>query len=108
MQIGENDLARILGRMEAMLEEQARSSKRVEESVAKIDLKVTQRLDEHEVRLRKLEVANPEQLAKDLAAHGKRIEALEQGAARNGVIAGIGSAVAMSALVELAKRKLGL
>jgi transposase len=108
MQISNDDLARILGRLEAKMDEQARTSKRVEEAVASVDRKVAQRLDEHDARLRRLEVANPEKLAQAMAEHEKRIEALEQGAARNGVIAGIGSAVAMSALIELFKKKIGM
>jgi hypothetical protein len=108
MQISNDDLGRILGRLEAKLDEQGHAFKRVEDAVASVDRKLGQRLDEHDARLRSLEVANPEQIAKTVAEHTKRIEALEQGAARHGVIAGIGSAVAMSALIELFKKKIGL
>jgi YesN/AraC family two-component response regulator len=108
MQISNDDLARILGRLEAKLDEQASTSKRVEEAVASVDRKVTRRLDEHDERIRKLEVTNPEKLSQTVSDHSKRIEALEKGAARAGVIAGLGSGVAMSVLIALAREKLGL
>jgi uncharacterized membrane protein YccC len=108
MQISNDDLGRMLGRMEAKLDEQVSASKRVEEAVASVDRKVTQRLDEHDARLRRLEVANPEQLAKTLSDHTKRIESLEQGAARAGVVAGIASGLTVSVLAALARAKLGL
>jgi L-ribulose-5-phosphate 3-epimerase UlaE len=108
LEISNDDLGRILGRMEAKLDEQVSASKRVEEAVASVDRKVTQRLDEHDARLRRLEVANPEELAKAISAHGKRIESLEQSAARAGVVAGIASGLTVSVLAALARAKLGL
>lgn len=108
MQISNDDLARILGRMEAKLDGQASAVKRVEEAVASVDRKVTQRLDEHDARLRRLEVANPEKLAQVVAEHGKRIEALEQGSAKAGVVAGIASGVTVSAVASFVRAKLGL
>jgi hypothetical protein len=108
LQVSNDDLGRILGRMEALLSEQVSATKRVEEAVANVDRKMTQRLDEHDVRLRRLEVANPEKIAEAVAAHGKRIEALEQTAARSGVIAGIASGVTVSALAAALRLKLGL
>lgn len=108
MQISNDDLARILGRMEAKLEAQLSTSKRVEEGLANLDQKMDRRFNEHEVRLRDLEVTNPKKLIESVGAHDLRIQALEKGAARAGVIAGIGSGVAMAVLVELAKKKFGL
>lgn len=86
MEISNDDLARILGRMEAKLDAQAQSSARQEVALASLDQRLTGRIDGHEERLR----------------------ALENGAARAGVIAGVGSSVAIAALVELLKRKMGL
>lgn len=106
MQISNDDLGRILGRIEAKLDEQASASKRVEEAVAGVDRKVAQRLDEHDLRLRKLEVANPEKIAQAVSDHAKRIEALEQGAARTAAIAGVGSAAVISVVIEFIKQKL--
>lgn len=108
MQISNEDLARILGRMEGKLDEQVNVAKRLEGGLASLDSKVTRRLDDHDERLRKLEVANPEQIAKDVADHDKRIRALENGAAKAGVIAGVGSSVAVAAVVEFLKRKIGM
>lgn len=108
MQISNDDLARILGRMEAKLDEQAGASKRVEAGLASLDIKVTARLDHHDQRLRDLEVTNPKKMGETVAGHALRIEALEKGAARAGVIAGIGSGLAMTVLVELIKKKIGL
>lgn len=108
MQISNEDLARILGRMEGKLDEQANVAKRLEGSVAKLDEKVTRRLDDHDERLRKLEVANPEELAEKVKKHDERLRALENGAAKAGVIAGVGSSVAIAVVVEALKRKLGM
>ena len=107
MEISNDDLARILGRMEAKIDAQAGATMRVEEGLANLDAKVGLRLDQHDVRLRELEIVNPKKLAATVDAHGTRIDALEKGAARAGVIAGIGSGVAMAALVELVKHKIG-
>lgn len=106
--ISNDDLARILGRMEAKLDGQVSASQRVEDGLAKLDAKVARRLDEHELRLRDLEVANPKKLAETINGHTQRIEALEKGAARAGVVAGVGSGVAMAVLIELIKKKIGL
>jgi hypothetical protein len=107
MQISNDDLARILGRMEAKLDEQVHASKRMEGGLASLDSKVSRRLDEHDQRLRDLEIANPKKLGETVKGHDARIQALEKGAARAGVVAGIGSSVAIAALVEFMKRKLG-
>lgn len=108
MEISNDDLARILGRMEAKLDEQVNASKRVEGGLAILDAKVSRRLDEHDQRLRELEVANPKKLADAIKGHEARIQELERGAARAGVIAGVGSSLAIAAMIELLKRKLGL
>jgi hypothetical protein len=108
MQISNDDLARILGRIEGKLDEQANASKRLEGGLANLEMKVGVRLDDHDARLRELEVANPKKLAETVAAHTARLQALEQGAAKAGVVAGVGSSVALAVLIELLKRKLGL
>ncbi|MBX9792944.1 MAG: hypothetical protein K2Y02_01455 [Burkholderiaceae bacterium] len=108
MEISNDDLARILGRMEAKLDQQASTSLRVENSLNSLDSKVTRQFAEHDQRLRELEVANPKRLAESVKGHEERIQALERGAAKAGVVAGIGSSLAMSALIEVIKHKLGL
>jgi len=108
MQVNNDDIARILGRIEGKLDVQAESTKRLEGSLASLDVKVTQRLDYHEQRLRELEIANPKATAERVGEHEKRIQALENGAARSGAVAGIGASVAVAALIELLKRKLGM
>lgn len=108
MQISNDDLARILGRMEAKLDAQTQSSIRQEGALASLDNKLTQRLNGHEDRLRALEVTNPAGIAESVEAHELRIRSLESGAAKAGVVAGIGSSIGIAVLVELAKRKLGL
>ena len=108
MEVSADDLARILGRMEAKLDAQANAIERVEDGLAGLDKKVSMRLDDHDRRLRELEVANPQELATKVKGHEERIQALERGAAKAGVIAGVGSSVAVAALVELFKRKLGM
>jgi hypothetical protein len=106
--ISNDDLARILGRMEAKLDAQGSATKRVEEGLSNLDAKVGLRLDQHDIRLRELEVANPKKLGETVANHALRIDALEKGAVRSGVIAGVGSGVVMAVLVELVKKKIGL
>ncbi|MFZ6775811.1 hypothetical protein ACO0LD_03190 [Undibacterium sp. Ji83W] len=107
MQISNDDLARILGRMEAKLDAQAQSSQRQEIALASLDTKLTQRLDGHESRLRVIEVANPAKIAESVKDHEQRIRALETSSNRAGVIAGIGSSVGVAVIVEIIKRKLG-
>ncbi len=108
MQISNDDLARILGRMEAKLDAQTQSSIRQEGALASLDSKLTHRLDGHENRIRAIEITNPSQIADSVDAHEKRIRSLENGAAKAGVIAGIGSSVGIAVILEIAKRKLGL
>lgn len=108
MQISNDDLARILGRMEGKLDAQATATKRVEDGLAALDVKVSRRLDDHDERIRELEVANPKKLAENVKNHEDRIRTLENGAAKAGVIAGVGSSLAIAAIVEVFKRKMGL
>lgn len=108
MEISNNDIARILGNIEANLATQMESSKRQEATLTSLDNKISQRLDGHDERLRLLEQANPVKLAETVEAHGARLRALEQGAAKTGVIAGAGSAIGVAVIIEIAKRKLGL
>lgn len=108
MQVSDDDLARILGRIEGKLDAQAGAIKRVEDGLAGLDEKVSMRLDDHDRRLRDLEVANPKELANKVKGHEDRIQALERGAAKSGVIAGVGSGLTMAVLVEIVKHKLGL
>lgn len=107
MEISNNNLAHILGRVEAKLDAQAQSSQRQEIALANLDSKVTQRLDGHEARIRELEMANPKGTAEAVKKLDERTRNLENGAARSGVIAGIGSSVGIAVIVELIKRKLG-
>ena len=107
MQISNDDLARILGRMEAKLDEQAKSSLRLESGLTSLDTKLTQRLDGHEGRLRTLELANPQKNAENVAALEIRVSTLEKGAAKAGAVAGIASSVGIAVLVEILKRKFG-
>lgn len=108
MEISNNDIARILGNIESKVDSQMKSSERLEQNLLRLESKINERVDGHEDRIRSLEVANPQQLAEDIAAHEKRIRSLEHGAARAGVISGVGSAVGMAVIIEIAKRKLGL
>jgi hypothetical protein len=107
MQISNDDLARILGRIESKLDAQAATTTRVEGGLATLDQKVSLRLDEHDQRLRELEIANPKQMTTTLHEHEERIQTLERNAAKAGAIAGVGSSLAVAALVELLKGKLG-
>lgn len=108
MEISNDDLARMLGRMETKIDQQASTSLRVETNLASLDTKVMLKFAEHDQRLRELEVANPKRLAESVKGHEERIQALERGAAKAGVVAGVGSSLAMAALIELIKHKLGL
>ena len=108
MEISNDDLARMLGRMEAKIDAQAQSSIRMETALSNLDQKLTSRLDGHECRLRDLEIANPKLIAETVAAHAKRIQALENGSAKTAALAGVGSAICIAAIVEFVKSKLGL
>jgi hypothetical protein len=108
MEISNNDIARILGNIESKLDAQMRSSDRHEQSLLRLEKTLTDRADDHDERLRALEVANPAQIAESVADHEKRLKSLEHGAARAGVVAGIGSSIGVAVIVEIAKRKLGL
>lgn len=100
MQISNDDLARILGRIEAKLDAHG-------VGLTNLDEKVTRRLDEHEKRLREVEIANPKKLAEAVKDHDQRIQALEKGAAKSGVLAGVGTSVVVGALIELIRRQMG-
>ncbi len=78
MEISNNDLARMLGNIEA---------KAAMHMAAIADLKteVVKRLDDHEKRLRDL----------------------EKGAAKSGAIAGVGASLVVAVIVETIKRKMG-
>lgn len=103
-----NELARILGRIEGKLEEQTNATRRVEAAVTAMEAKLSGRLDQHEDRLRALEIANPTELAEAVKDHEQRLQALEKGAAKAGIISGIGASLGMAVLLEVAKSKLGL
>lgn len=108
MEISNDDIARILGRMEAKLDAQAQSSVRMEGALSTLDQKLTHRLDGHESRLRELEVINPKLIAETVADHDLRIQALERNAVKAGVIAGVASAAGIAVIVEYVKAKLGM
>jgi len=101
MEISNNDLARILGRMEEKLDAQT-------VGLTALDAKVSMRLDEHDRRLRELEVANPKAIGEKVEAAEKRLAALEADSARAGLIAGAGSGLAMALVGEWLRHKLGL
>jgi peptidoglycan hydrolase-like amidase len=103
-----NELARILGRIEGKLEEQTNATRRVEVAVTALETKLSQRLDDHEHRLRQLEVTNPTELAKAIRGHETRLQELEKNAVRTGIIAGVGSGVGMTVFTAWARAKLGL
>ena len=107
MDISNNDLARILGNIEANVATQMQSSLRQEAALASLDIKISKRLDSHDERLRAIELVNPAQIAETIEAHSKRLSALEQGAAKAGLIAGIGSSLSVAVIVEIIKRKMG-
>lgn len=100
MQISNDELARILGRIEAKLDAHGAG-------LANLDEKVSRRLDEHDLRLREVEIANPKKLAETVKDHDQRIQALEKGAAKAGVLAGIGTSVVVGALIEFVRRQMG-
>lgn len=104
MEISTDDLARILGRIEGKLDVQASATKRLEDSVASLDSKVTRRLDDHDQRLRELEIANPKKLAETVKSHEERIRKLETGEAKTGAVAGIASSVVVGAIIEFLRR----
>lgn len=108
MEISNDDLARILGRLEAKLDSQAQSSNRMEAALAGLDQKLTTRLDGHECRLRDLEIANPKQIAETVEQHAKRIATLEKNAAKNAAVAGVGASIGVAVIVEYIKRKMGM
>lgn len=85
MEISNNDLARILGNIEANVAAQMNSSVRQEAAIARLDEKMSKRLDDHEKRLRDL----------------------EKGAAKSGAIAGVGASLGVAVIIEIIKRKLG-
>jgi len=101
MEISNNDLARILGRMEEKLDAQS-------VGLASVDAKLTLLRDEHDRRLRDLEVANPKAIGEKVEAHEKRIAALEKDAVRSGVVAGAGSGLLIAVAAEWLKQKVGL
>lgn len=101
MEISNNDLARILGRMEEKLDAQT-------VGLAALDVKVSQRLDDHDRRLRELEVANPKAIGERVGEAERRIAALEADSARTGVIAGATSGLAVALVAEWLRHRLGI
>ncbi len=108
VRVSNDDLARILGRIESKLEGISAAQVRTEGAVAALDIKLTSRLDSHDQRLRTLEVANPASLAEKVSKHEERIRSLEQSGVRTGMIAGAGVSLGVSLLVTALKNKLGL
>ena len=78
MEISNNDLARMLGNIEAKAAMQMAA-------IADLKTEVVKRLDDHEKRLRDL----------------------EKGAAKSGAIAGVGASLVVAVIVETIKRKMG-
>lgn len=97
MEISNNDLARILGRIEEKVDGHGKA-------LTKLETKVTERLDNHDERLRELEIANPKKLAETVKGHDERIRKLENGEAKNGAVAGIASSLVVGAIIEMLRR----
>lgn len=108
MEISNNDIARILGNIEAKMDAQMKSSERHEQSLLRVEKKLTERADGHEMRLRMLEASNQPRIAESVQDHEDRLQLLERDAARTGIIAGIGSSVGVAVIVEIVRRKMGL
>lgn len=107
MDISENNLARILGNIESKMDHLMASSQKHEESLVRMETTLTKRMDDHDERLRELEVANPIKLGETLKGHDKRLSDLEKTSARAGALAGLGASVLIAGLVEYVKRKIG-
>lgn len=111
MSITNEDIARILGRIEGTLEAQGADFKQglsdLKNGMASLEEKQSKRLDDHDARLRELEISNPKLTAETVADHAKRLANLEKGAAKAGMIGGMASGVGVAVLVELVKKKLG-
>jgi len=108
MEISNNDIARILGNIEAKMDAQMKSSERHEQSLLRVEKKLTERADGHETRLRMLEASNQPRIAESVQDHEDRLQLLERDAVRTGIIAGIGSSVGVAVIVEIVRRKMGL
>ncbi|WP_295756054.1 hypothetical protein [Undibacterium sp.] len=107
MEISNNDLARILGNIEAKVDVQMQALNRHENSLLRVEKALTERADGLDKRLREVELANPAELAKSIKSHSERLNILEQGSAKSGVIAGIGSSLGVAVIIEIIKRKMG-
>lgn len=107
MDISNNDLARILGNIEAKVDVQMQALNRHENSLLRVEKALTERADGLDKRLREVEQANPVELAKSIKSHGERLNILEQGSAKSGLIAGVGSSLGIAVIVEIIKRKMG-
>lgn len=107
MDISNNDLARILGNIEAKVDVQMQALNRHENSLLRVEKALTERADGLDKRLREVEQANPVELAKSIKSHSERLNVLEQGSAKSGLIAGVGSSLGIAVIVEIIKRKMG-
>jgi len=108
MEISNEQLALILGRMEGKLDAQVESSLRQEGALANLDKKLSDRADAHEGRIRALEISNPQQIGETMDDHEKRIRALEHGSAKAGMIGGLGAGIGTAVIIEWLKRKIGM
>ncbi len=108
MEVSNNELARILGRMEEKMDAHGKSMDRQEAQLAAVDKKLTNRLDQHDERLRMLENMNPEQQALLLQEHEIRIRKLETDGARAGAISGAASGIGIAVIIEMIRQKMGL
>lgn len=107
MQVPEDNLARILGNIESNLSNLVESSKKHEASLLRMENTFTKRIDDHDQRLRELEISNPSAMAEALKNHHERISSLEKSSARAGALAGLGSSVLVAGLIEYVKHKIG-
>jgi len=107
MQVPEDNIARILGNIESNLTHLLESSKKHEASLLRLENTLTKRIDNHDERLRDIEVINPANMAKTIENHDERISELEKKSARAGALAGLGSSVLVAGLIEYVKHKIG-
>lgn len=107
MQVPEDNLARILGNIESNLNHLLESSKKHEASLLRMENTLTKRIDNHDERLRDIEVTNPAAMVETIKSHHERITELEKKSARAGALAGLGSSVLVAGLIEYIKHKIG-
>lgn len=102
-----HDIAVTLGRMDAKLDAQTQSSARQEGQLKELDHKLTTRLNNHDERLRDLEIANPTAIGTTVKSHEQRLQELEKKGVKYAVATSAVGSIGMALLLEWAKQKLG-